>query len=294
MRSMRRVVAGLLSLGLWAVLVVSANPTNAALSSFIRYQAEGLSEGHVDTAVKTYTRADGVKVTLFAALHVADRGYYEELQKRFKECDALLYEMVRDGGVEMTSEIGTDNPLSQFQIGMKRMLGLEFQLEAIDYSQRNFVHADLDPDTFFRLQEERGESILGLMLQAILAEQARQANNPQGTVSGLQLLMAFFSSDRAHALKLLLGQQMESMESMLAGIDQGQDGQGSVLVQGRNEHALKVLGDEIKRGRRKLGIFYGGGHMPDFERRIEALGFKKTDEEWLTAWDIRKKRPAME
>jgi hypothetical protein len=288
---MRKANLCLVGLLWWAATAAADTPatTNAVLGSFIRYQAESQTEGHVDTAVKTYIRADGVAVTLFAALHVADRAYYEKMEEQFKECDALLYEMVRDTEVDMTSQVGTDNPLSQLQIGMKRMLGLEFQLEAIDYSRPNFVHADLDPDTFFRLQEERGESILGLMLQAILAEQARQANNPQANISGLQLLMAFFSSDRAHALKLLLGQQMEQMEAMLAGIDRGSDGQGSVLVQGRNEHAMRVLDREIKQGRRKIGIFYGAGHMPDFERRLEALGFRKSAEHWLVAWDIRRK-----
>jgi len=287
MRKGNLLMVGLV-LGLTTALAESSASTNSVLSSFIRYQAEGRNEGHVDTAVKTYARPDGVAVTLFAALHVADRKYYARMQELFRECDALLYEMVRDREVDMTAQVGTDNPLSQLQIGMKRVLGLEFQLEAIDYSEPNFVHADLDPETFFRLQEERGESILGLMLQAILAEQARQANNPQATVSGLQLLMAFLSSDRAHALKLLLGQQMEQMEAMLAGIDQGADGKGSVLVQGRNEYAVRVLEDEIKRGRRKLGIFYGAGHMPDFERRLEVLGFKKSHEHWLVAWDIRR------
>ncbi len=287
---MRKVTLPLLGLLVWGLTALGSPhaPTNAVLSSFIRFQADGQNAGHVETAVKTYTRADGVTVTLFAALHVADQAYYDQLEEKFERCDALLYEMVRDTEVAMTTKVGTDNPLSQLQIGMKRMLGLEFQLEAIDYTRPNFVHADLDPDTFFRLQEERGESILGLMLQAILAEQARQANNPQATVSGLQLLMAFFSSDRAHTLKLLLGQQMEQMEAMLAGIDRGADGQGSVLVQGRNEHAMRVLDREIKLGKRKVGIFYGAGHMPDFERRLEALGFKKTQENWLTAWDIRR------
>jgi hypothetical protein len=288
---MRTVTLPLLGLLLWVLPTLGSpqTPTNAVLGSFIRFQAEGQNEGRVETAVKTYARADGVTVTLFAALHVADRAYYDQLEEKFERCDTLLYEMVRDTEVEMTTQVGTDNPLSQLQIGMKRMLGLEFQLEAIDYTRPNFVHADLDPDTFFRLQEERGESILGLMFQAILAEQARQANNPQATVSGLQLLMAFFSSDRAHALKFLLGQQMEQMEAMLAGIDRGADGQGSVLVQGRNEHAMGVLDREIKLGKRKVGIFYGAGHMPDFERRLEALGFKRTHEDWLTAWDIRRR-----
>ena len=35
-----------------------------------------------------------------------------------------------------------------------------FQLDGIDYNAGNFVHADLDTETFHRMQEERGESIL--------------------------------------------------------------------------------------------------------------------------------------
>jgi hypothetical protein len=266
-----------------------APATNEVLRSFVRFESTGRGEGRVDTAVTTYRREDGVTVALVAAVHVGDRGYYEELQRLFEDYDALLYEMIRDGDQLGAERVDVSNPLSQFQIGMKSMLGLEFQLEAMDYSRANFVHADLDPDTFFRLQEERGETILGLMVRAMLEEHSRQANNPQAAMSGFQLLAALLSSDRAHALKLVLGQQMDQMEAALAGIDQGPDGQGSVLVSGRNEHAMRVLEEQIRGGKRRLGIFYGAGHMPDLERRLVALGFKKEGERWLTAWDIRRR-----
>ena len=77
---MRKANLCLVGLLWWAATAAADTPatTNAVLGSFIRYQAEGQTEGHVDTAVKTYTRADGVAVTLFAALHVADRAYYEK------------------------------------------------------------------------------------------------------------------------------------------------------------------------------------------------------------------------
>jgi hypothetical protein len=262
--------------------------TNEVLRSFVRFESIGRGEGRVDTAVTTYRREDGVKVALVAAVHVGDRSYYEELQRLFEDYDALLYEMIRDGDQLAVERVDTSNPLSQFQLGMKSMLGLEFQLEAMDYGRSNFVHADLDPETFFRLQEERGETILGLMVRAMLEEHSRQANNPQGAMSGFQLLAALLSPDRAHALKLVLGQQMDQMEAAMAGIDQGPGGQGSVLVSGRNEHAMRVLEEQIRKGKRRLGIFYGAGHMPDLERRLTALGFEKVDHRWLTAWDIRR------
>jgi hypothetical protein len=166
------------------------------------------------------------------------------------------------------------------------MLALEFQLDAIDYSPTNFVHADMDVATFQRQQEAKGESILGLMIRAVLEEQSRIANSPNPP-DGLQLLFALMSKDSAYKLKFLFAQQLENIESIFSGLDQGSDGEGSVLLSGRNQVAMDVLAAQIEKGKRNLAIFYGAGHMPDFEKRLLKSGYKKTSEQWLTAWDIR-------
>lgn len=271
---------------------IAADPAASAttnLASFIRFVPDGNMAGRVETAAKSYARSNGVTVLLFGAVHVGDPVYYQELEKQFSDCDALLYEMVRDPEAQLDPQVSTDNPVSQLQLGMKRMLDLEFQLEAVDYSRTNFVHADLDPETFFRLQRERQESLVGLMLRAVIEEQQRQRNATQEALSSLRFFMALFNPERSYALKLAFARQMDQVERMIAGIDQGADGQGSVLVSARNEHAMKVLHQQIAKGHRKLGIFYGAGHMPDFERRLEQDGFRKRDERWLTAWDVRPK-----
>jgi hypothetical protein len=65
----------------------------------------------------------------------------------------------------------------------------------------------------------------------------------------------------------------------------------TILVADRNKAALKVLQKEIAKGRKKIGIFYGAAHMPDFEKRLaEDFDLKKDKEEWLTAWDLKPKR----
>ena len=265
----------------------SRPPTN----SFVRFERTGADRGRLSTAVRTYTNANHQTVALIAAIHIGDPAYYEKLQELFKSYDALLYEMIRDRDAAPAGKITSDHPVSQLQIGLKNALGLEFQLEALDYTPTNFVHADLDPETFARLQGEKGESILGLMLRAILEEDARQRSGQGQAIHPLQLLWALTSGDRAHALKFLLAQQMDQIESTLAGIDRGSDGQGSVLVSGRNEHAMGVLRDQLQRGNRRLGIFYGAGHMPDLDQRLRQLGFQPAGEQWLTAWEIRRKRP---
>jgi hypothetical protein len=61
-------------------------------SDFVRFVKVG-DGGHLDTAVTTYEK-DGVKVIFYGAVHIADRAIYQEMNKRFKTCDALLYELV--------------------------------------------------------------------------------------------------------------------------------------------------------------------------------------------------------
>jgi hypothetical protein len=261
--------------------------TNQALRSFLRFETTGPEEGHLDTAIRSYRRADDVTVALVAAVHVGDRTYFEQLQDQFRGYDALLYEMIREGGVRPGSTVDTDNLVSQVQVGLKHLLDLEFQLDVLDYGRTNFVHADLDPLTFSRLQEERGESILGLMLRAALEEDRRQQNDPRSTLTSFQMFWALLRSDRSRQFKFLVGQQMDQLEAAAAGLDQGGP---TVLVSGRNEKAIRVLQDQIQLGKKRLGIFYGAGHMPDLERRLLELGFKAAGERWITAWELRPRR----
>ena len=54
--------------------------------------------------------------------------------------------------------------------------------------------------------------------------------------------------------------------------------------------ALKVFQKELAKGKKKIGIFYGAAHMPDFEKRLrEDFGLKRDSEQWLTAWDLRER-----
>jgi hypothetical protein len=70
----------------------------------------------------------------------------------------------------------------------------------------------------------------------------------------------------------------------------------TILVADRNQAALKVFQKELAKGRKKIGIFYGAAHMPDFEKRLrEDYGLKKASEQWLTAWDMsRSKKSGLE
>ena len=61
---------------------------------------------------------------------------------------------------------------------MKDMLGVEHQLEYIDYQKDNFVHADMSPEAFSKSMEDRGESIW-TMLFRMMGQEIASRKEPQ-------------------------------------------------------------------------------------------------------------------
>ena len=61
----------------------------------------------------------------------------------------------------------------------------------------------------------------------------------------------------------------------------------NILVQDRNNAAMKILNEEIKRGTKKIAVFYGAGHLPGFDRRLtKDLKLKRESVTWDRAWDL--------
>ena len=177
--------------------------------------------------------------------------------------------------------------ISGLQNGMKDMLDLEFQLNGVDYTRDNFVHADMSPDDFEKAMADRGESIWSMMFRVMgqaMAEQASSKNTP----NDFEILMALFDENLALKLKRILAGQFENLEfvtTALAGPN------GSALIEGRNQAALKVLKKQIDAGKKKIAIFYGAGHMPDMEKHLSAdFGLKHDGERRLEAWNCAMRR----
>jgi hypothetical protein len=228
----------------------------------------------------------GLSVDLVSAVHVADKGYYEALNKRFSDYDVVLYELVAPEGTVVPKGGGdrNRNPLSAVQNGLKDLLELEYQLSGIDYSKKNFVHADFSPDEFAQSMKDKGESFWTIFFRLMAAGMVQQAANP-GKSTEMDMLMALFDRDRALKLKRVMADQFADMDTLITAFN-GPD--GSTLITERNKAALKVLAREIAAGRKKIAIFYGGGHMPDMESRAMADFHLKRDKlDWLEAWNLR-------
>jgi hypothetical protein len=282
-----------LAAALLAVVAVRAQQPGDAPdrtpSDFVRFVKDG-DGGRLETAVTRYRR-DDVEVAFYAAVHIADAACYATLNDRFTACDALLYELVAapDERPGKGPRRGDASPVSWLQRGMKSALELAFQLDEIDYQAPNFVHADMTPDEFADSMADRGESMLSMMFDMMQqgARQQRAAADDAGDDApkpAFDLVKAFRSGEGRHLLRLTFAEQLEQVEGMMAG------GKGSTLLEGRNEKCLAVLEQQLAKGKKRLGVYYGAAHFPHMEKRlVDDLGFAKVGHEWLVAWDCRKR-----
>jgi hypothetical protein len=248
----------------------------------------------LEAAVMHFAPADssrpGPTVDLVAAVHVAEPSYYDELNRLFKTYDAVLYELVAPEGTQIPKggvEAGS-NPVSIVQNAMTNVLKLEFQLKGIDYTRDNFVHADMSPEQFSESMRRRGESMFQLFFRMMGYAMARQADDPSST-GDFRLLLALFDKNRALALKRVLAEQFEDLEGSLTAID---GPEGSTLIAERDKIAMRQLQKQVAAGKKKLAIFYGAGHMWDFEQRLhDELGLVPKSTRWLVAWNLKSVEP---
>ena len=244
----------------------------------------------METSIVHYVPSDKSRkyptVDLVSAFHIGEKRYYEELNKAFEKYDVVLYELVAPLGTRVPKGGGNkDSMLSKVQKFMKDTLDLEFQLDQIDYTKPNFVHADMSADDIAKSMSEKGETWVTIITRLMSYSMAQQAKNG-GDDGGTELLFALFSKNRPLALKRAIANQLD-MDDSLAALE---GPTGSTLISGRNAIALDVLRKQIAAGKRKIAIFYGGGHMPDMDKHLRA-DFKLIPGEprWLTAWDLKEK-----
>ena len=154
-----------------ALLVADDARKDYVLTDFMRVvKPEGRKTPTAyETAIVRFTdEKNNAVVDLVGAIHIGDKDYYVELNKIFKQYDAVLYELVAEENSKPSTESsGEKSMLSSFQSGMGNALALEHQLKYIDYHVKNMIHADLSPSEFAKRVSDRGD-IVQMIYRAIL------------------------------------------------------------------------------------------------------------------------------
>jgi hypothetical protein len=234
-----------------------------------------------------------IDVDLIAAIHFADREYYDRLNTLFTRYEVLLVEMLAPKGTTLEqiaasagkrprklSRIGV---LATLQRGMAHALGLVNQLDAIDYSAKNMVLADMDAETLFRRFSENGEirRFAGETLHNLIGEE-EGPNEPGDGITKPELSLAGFLVSRE---KQRLIKRVFAVE-LARSLDEGSQPFERSLIRERNAVLLEELERQVNKGARRIGVFYGSAHIPDIQWYLEETGYRVTGREELVAWKL--------
>ena len=244
-------------------------------------------KGSLDTAVRKFVGENGVCVDLVGAIHVAEKSYYKDLNKLFEEYDVVLYEVVAEEGTRPEPSEEDKMPSSvigfaQFQFA--NVLGLVHQLEHIDYKKENMVHADLSPKEFAEAQKARDDGFAAMYFRELGYNMARK--NPNAAeVDDSKVILALFKKNRKRALKDALADQFATMDSEMA---MKGTSDGTSIITDRNNRVLEKLKGILDEGsKKKIAIFYGAAHLPEFSEKLQSdFHMKPQDDKtiWLEAW----------
>lgn len=234
-------------------------------------------------AIVTYVPERGdarYSVDLVSAIHIGEQEYYAALNDKFEEYDTLLYELVAPQGTIVTRETERKGFISNAQMTMTRLLDLSFQLDEIDYTAGNFVHADLSGDELSQSMTDRNESLYTYFWRVFFASMREYGKDPLG-LRDWQIISAILKDDDDGALKTLLAYELVDLDRIQDVLGEDSD---SAVIGARNERAIEVLHRELDSGAKRIGIFYGVGHMPDLEERLLQMGLVPTRTVWVDAW----------
>ncbi len=283
---------------------------------FLRYdgyeQGETPVAGDLEIAISDYSK-EGSPVTLrmVGVVHIADRDYYAEIQEVLDDSDLVLYE-----GVNAEGEPGTVDPQTRaLWDTISTLLGFSAQTSVIRYDRENFKQCDLVTDAAFR--QKTGGQRVGLvnpqMMESIgsLAGFKRQAEDiyPMDELedylkhtNAKQVIQA--DGFNTESLRDMLRQvrtvaetmatfdeQAKALADKLREIETQLAEMETLIIPQRNEYVMEKLAEELPAleaggAEKVLSVFYGAGHMKDFDERLTKLGWERGEARWLKAWKM--------
>ena len=165
---------------------------------------------------------------------------------------------------------------------MKSMLELEYQLDQVDYTQKNFVHADLSPDEFAQSMRDHKEGFSDIFLRLMAYGIAKQAGGKDD--NGMQLLMALFNKNRTLALKRAMAEQFEDIDGAMAVLD---GPKGSTLISQHNDGAGGPQEADRRRQAKDRHLLWRRPHGRHGEASPRRFRAKAREIQWLRAWDMK-------
>ena len=299
-----------LPLALLALLTAGCTPT--AIDPRVPLKIEPVmktvqtDEGTYELRLASRTLAplsgQGPKVRLVAAIHIADREYYRQVQRILDGDTITLFEGVSNKKDDFKKQGPVRRPEALYT-KMADALGLISQYEGIDYRREHFHNADLTQgemlarlrgETLTTPKPEGPDQVLGAPAkQAEAKYQALTEVMNGGGLTGVManIGLAFIKHNprlRATMLLGIIGTDSTASEQAMAKQLGGESGRriARLIVEERNQEAVSGLRRFI--GQRKAGetiaLFYGAAHLEGIEDAlVRRFGYVPESTEWLVA-----------
>jgi hypothetical protein len=299
-----------LPLALLALLTAGCTPT--AIDPRVPLKIEPVmktvqtDEGTYELRLASRTLAplsgQGPKVRLVAAIHIADREYYRQVQRILDGDTITLFEGVSNKKDDFKKQGPVRRPEALYT-KMADALGLISQYEGIGYRREHFHNADLTQgemlarlrgETLTTPKPEGPDQVLGAPAkQAEAKYQALTEVMNGGGLTGVManIGLAFIKHNprlRATMLLGIIGTDPTASEQAMAKQLGGESGRriARLIVEERNQEAVSGLRRFI--GQRKAGetiaLFYGAAHLEGIEDAlVRRFGYVPESTEWLVA-----------
>lgn len=173
------------------------------------------------------------------------------------------------------------------QLELANALGLEFQLDAVEYNGDDWRCSDM---TVVQLdQAMRAKGVDFGPVSGALTGSSLPAKIATVVLRIIGFLDGLLENTLSDAFKVIMIDLLSDEVAMKQGLKQFGAGFEEVIVDQRNQVVIDdlkaVIADEVDV--QSVAIFYGAAHMPDMaERLADQLGYEPVSQEWMTAIKI--------
>ncbi len=180
------------------------------------------------------------------------------------------------------------------QAQLASALGLQFQLDAIDYGRPGWRCSDMTVVQLEQAMQEKGVDFGPI--SGALAGTSLPAKFVGFILKLVQMADVLMEGAISDTLKVILIEMLSDETVLKQGLQQFGAGFEEVIVGQRNQIVIDQLRTirDLEPKVESVAVFYGAAHMRDLADRLTSqLGYEATGETWITAIKVDLKRSAI-
>ena len=288
--------------------VVYTSPENSA--PYLKINRISNEKLELQVAVRRFVpqQGTGAEIWLVGVTHIGESNYYSNIQMFLDKMTVVLYEGVGFSETKQNQSTESQNTSthkniakkkstdSSFQSKLAYSLGLNFQLDAIDYDRPNFKNCDMTVSQLqnvFTAQVATNKSMSTEGLREWEKIKQLYQGESLSTILMEYALKLIGSNPRMIALvKILFIETLGKIQGDInnwSGLPPGIKDLFQVLIQERNNLITSQLKEELSKCKRnsRIALFYGAAHMSDLEKRlVKELNYRPLDQIWYKAFSV--------